>query len=94
MRKIEREMLKAIEDRRNWSSDNTEVKFMHEGTGNTGRVELHGHLIAYIDSKGEMRAYMPTFRKWPTRTTCSRLRALGFGAHLIKGQPHIDGVPA
>lgn len=52
MRKIEQQMLKAIDERRDWRCDNTEVQctiFKH-GDANIDRihVRLHGSTIAII----------------------------------------------
>ena len=71
MRKIEREMIQAIIDRRNWKKANTEVE-AHPSGNNEMRVFLHGNNIAsykdgnlYINHCG-----------WRTNTTKSRLNAL------------------
>ena len=73
MRKIEREMNRAIHNRKPWASGNTQVTPHAAGC----TVYLHGHPIAEVD-----HAFMPwvnyhTLQQWPTRTTMSRLRALG-----------------
>jgi len=71
MRKIEREMIQAIIDGRDWKKANTEVE-AHPSGNNEMRVFLHGNNIAsykdgtlYINHCG-----------WKTRTTKSRLNAL------------------
>lgn len=93
MRKIEQQMLKAVEEGRNWQGGNTRVHAIVGGM----EIQLHGHIIAtYTDTGGGNWSAVPnlaTFRDWPTATTCSRLRALGIGAHIVKGQPCIDGKP-
>lgn len=92
MRKIEQDMLKAINAGRNWQQDNTRVHAIIGGM----EVQLHGNIIAVYEDVGggdwQAVPNLKTFKKYPTRTTCSRLRALGIGAHIVKGQPHIDGV--
>ena len=93
MRKIEQEMVAAVHARKNWSMDNTRVEFVHPGSGNLGRVTLHGHRIASIDSRGNLEPDRQTFREWPTMTTASRLRALGVNASIRNGKACIDGVP-
>ena len=93
MRKIEQEMVAAIKARKNWDMDNTRVEFMHPGVGNLGRVLLHGHRIASIDSRGNLEPDRDTFRNWPTLTTASRLRALGVDASIRNGKACIDGQP-
>lgn len=101
MRKIEKAMLEAIKARKNWSLDNTRVEFcpvmnsayygVSSGGNLVGRVELHGHLIATVTPSGEIKPYSDTFRRWPTMTTASRLRALGIDASIRQGRAYIDG---
>ena len=52
MRKIEREMQRALCDRRNWRKDNTEVAINDAGDS---FVYLHGHNIATIANNGDIR---------------------------------------
>jgi len=73
MRKIEQEMIRAIQQRKAWKKDNTEVMPFN----NRIDVFLHGNHIAHVQN-GRVYANLATFYRWPTRTTCSRLRALGF----------------
>ena len=68
MRKIEMEMVAAVKDRRHWKCCNTEVT-------PAGDVLLFGNLIAFMVN-GKMVRCDATFRRWPTSTTKSRLRAL------------------
>jgi len=71
-------------------------------------VYLHGKHIAthwygdgvvsddpmYTGSREESTdVEVDTFRRWPTTTTRSRLRALGINASIKQGQACIDGVP-
>lgn len=93
MRKVEQEMINAIAARKNWAGGNTMVVFSDAQVMGAGRVSLHGHDIAIIMQDGSIRPKKETFRQWPTRTTVSRLRALGIGAHLKDGQPCIDDNP-
>ena len=90
MRKIEQDMLKAIRDRRDWKSGNTRVTFSEAQTLGAGAVYLHGSPITIVMSDGTMRAVQDTFDKYTTRTTASRLRALGFGASIRGGEPHLE----
>jgi len=91
MRLIEQQMLTAVHDRANWSKDNTMVK-QHNSSGNSF-IMLHGHHIAtYNHDTPCILANRSTFIDWPTRTTASRLRALGIKASLKQGQAAIDGV--
>ena len=69
MRKIEQQMLAALNKGRDWRSGNTSVT-------KEGQVFLFGNKIAFRE-EGVMRRDECTFRRWPTATTKSRLRALG-----------------
>ena len=90
MRKIEQDMLKALRDRRDWQSGNTRVTFSEAQSLGVGAVYLHGSPIALVMSDGSLRAVRDTFERWTTSTTASRLRALGFGASIRGGEPHLD----
>lgn len=95
MRKIEQQMLNAIEAGRDFVRDNT-VVIVSDHIGNPylyASVYLHTNQIAEIDRDSLVRPDLATFKRWPTATTCSRLRALGIGAHIVKGVPCIDGKP-
>lgn len=72
MRKIEENMLQAVKSRTNWKQANTEVVVK----GNYAEVLLHGNKIATIVG-GDVVIDYDTLEAWPTRTTKSRLRALG-----------------
>jgi hypothetical protein len=92
MRKIEAEMLAAIKDGRDWQSGNTQA--IQKG-GFTSDIYLHGNRIGWAVFGLYLRCVpnVETFRQYPTRTTVSRLRALGINASVRKGVPMIDGVP-
>ena len=86
MRKIEKEMIQALKDKRHWNKDNTMVH-------SYGAVYLHGNHIADVDPvTGELKVNLYTLRKWPSMTTRSRLRALGANLVSIKGILHLNGV--
>lgn len=72
MRKIEQDMLRAIRDNENRVLGNTYVNPV------IGCVEvwLHGNHIADVTDTGVV-VNVGTLQRWPTRTTMSRLRALG-----------------
>lgn len=70
MRKIEQQMVAAVEAGRHWKLSNTEVT-------PAGDVLLYGNLIAFKGREGKLERCDATFRRWPTATTKSRLRALG-----------------
>ena len=89
MRLIEKEMLSAINNGRNWSKDNTRVTPV-ESTGGAD-VFLHGHHIATVQRNGLALVMVNTLRNWPTRTTMSRLRALGVDVCTRKGEVLLNG---
>ena len=75
MRVIEKKMCEAVKGRRTWALDNTRVQNMD---GITVAVYLFGNHIADVNTfTGEIKVNERTFARWPTRTTKSRLRALG-----------------
>lgn len=100
MRKIEQDMLNAIANQQNWKCANTSV-CQSDVIGDTEtEVYLHGNLIAKRYSTGFNTAWnnpfipvVETFRRWPTTTTRSRLRALGINASIKNGEACIDDVP-
>jgi hypothetical protein len=69
MRKIESQMIAAINSNKNWKSGNTEVK---TDSANISRVFLHGNHIATIDDD----SMMIMDGGWQSTTTKSRLNAL------------------
>jgi len=74
MRKIESQMIEAVNEALNWKSGNTEV--ITDGD-NVSVVKLHGHKIAVIGED-----FVQLFDGgWQTATTKSRLNAIlkGFG---------------
>ena len=91
MRLIEREMNAAINGGRDWSKDNTKVS-QARSTGGCD-VFLHGHHIASVQSNGLTLVMVNTLRNWPTRTTMSRLRALGVDVCTRKGVVLLNGQP-
>lgn len=75
MRKIEQAMCLAAGQRRKWNSGNTAVVPIDD---TNVAVYLHGNEIAIVNSNtGFTMVNSHTLAKWPTRTTKSRLRALG-----------------
>lgn len=67
MRVVEREMIQALKENRNWKKDNTEVV--------DGKVYLFGNHIATL-ADGCIEVNEKTLARWPTLTTKSRLKAL------------------
>jgi hypothetical protein len=72
-RKIENEMIRAINRGQDWSKDNTRVHHDPVIDGVEVEVYLHNHLIAKRYKGGGWRF---TLAGWNTRTTRSRVNAL------------------
>ena len=89
MRKIEQQMKNAIHHHVRWSLDNTLVDPLDELTL---AIYLHGHEIALINQRsGLVMVNEDTLRRYPTRTTKSRLRALGVDVATRKGVTYLYG---
>ena len=95
MRKIEKQMIEAIANVKNFKLDNTEVKVIssHPASALTIEVYLHGNLIALLSGVDKYLTVMKdTLKRWPTPTTKSRLRALGANVTTKKGLTYLDAV--
>lgn len=84
MRKIEQQMCMAIGQKRDWKDANTEVIYQPEVNTTEracieyAKVFLFGnHIGTFVYSTNRFDVNPVTFSRWPTRTTKSRLRALG-----------------
>ena len=85
-------MKEAITNKQDFKLDNTAVYF-NEHT-NQSLVRLHNNLIAVIHH-GEFKTVEVNesmFAEYPTRTTRSRLRALGVPASIKNGLAVLNGV--
>lgn len=93
MRKIEKEMIEAIQNGENWSKANTMV--VTNPTGNSD-VYLHGQHIACCSPIGRGAFHIAvnkdTLRRWPTNTTKSRLRALSVDVYTKNFVVYVEGV--
>ena len=87
MRQIEEKMLEAVNNGNSWELANTEV--VSDGDG-LSWVYLHGNMIA-LSVDGVIEPIRETLIAWPTRTTMSRLRALGVDVCTRKGDVYLDG---
>lgn len=89
MRKIEQQMVQAVENSRVWAAGNTSVS-RDADNPNMMVVSLHGNHIASIEiADGRILGRwinLKTLADYPTATTLSRLRALGFRVCRAKGQ--------
>ena len=88
-RKIETRIVNALRDNAPFKSGRDEVRVIALGVA----YYLHGHLVAFKIPGRPLEPYAPALRAWPTPTTASRLRALGFDATIRKGVPHLNGEP-
>ena len=90
MRKIETQMLNAINTRSTWNNSNTSVSLIDDVNC---AVYLHGNHIADINSEnGFVMVNKHTLCKWPSNTTKSRLRALGANICTKKGVIYLDNI--
>lgn len=89
MRKIEQQMMQAVENSRVWAAGNTSVS-RDTDNPNMMVVSLHGNHIASIEiADGRILGRwinLRTLDDYPTLTTLSRLRAMGFRVRKAKGQ--------
>ena len=82
-------MKNAIHAHKRWSLDNTLVAPLDDITL---AVYLHGHEIALINQRtGLVMVNENTLRAYPTKTTKSRLRALGVDVATRKGVTYLYG---
>lgn len=90
MREIEKAMVQAVNEHRNWRSGNTEV-WVHDGGGKTS-VYLHGNLIYYHNvEERDGNVVNFTLAGWNTPTTRSRLKALGINVCQRDCEPMFNG---
>jgi N6-adenosine-specific RNA methylase IME4 len=96
MRKIEQLTIQAIKAKRNWTNGNTSVTYQPEVNTTEracieySKVFLHGNHIATYCHGLDRWDYNPmTLTQWPTPTTKSRLRALGFDVRTVKGHTFV-----
>ncbi len=79
LRKIETQMIAAINNRKDWKSGNTEV---YVNDNNCANVYLHGNLIAWVNNNNDLTVFDGG---WQTNTTKSRLNAL-CGEYCLTGE--------
>ena len=99
MRKIEQQMIAAIQNKREFCLNNTSVFYIsaqESGNpfGSRSEIYLHGNLIAeyWHDTKAPLAVNRDTLARWSTPTTKSRLRALGANVCTRKGVTYLDNV--
>jgi hypothetical protein len=90
MRKIEQQMINAIDKRKAWQLGNTTVSPIDE---TKSAIYLHGnHIADYWYWINEVVVNVDTLRQWQTPTTKSRLRALGANVTTRKGVTYLNNV--
>jgi hypothetical protein len=94
MRKIEKEMLEAIKFGQDWLNNNTEVSIYSSYRVYFADVYLHGNHIAEVICRmgwpDIVKPNVQTLKDYPTRTTMSRLRALGVNVYQSKNVVYLD----
>lgn len=86
MRTIEKNMLNALREKKTWRNSNTAVVFNEDKS--ECRVYLHGNCIFAV-CEGVARF---TLAGWNSKTTRSRLNALGVGIYCKNFAPYRNGV--
>jgi hypothetical protein len=90
MRKIEQQLLAAVQNRALWRLDNTSVNPIDDVNS---AIYLHGNHIADVNSRtGLVMVNKETLARWATPTTKSRLRALGANVTTRKGVTYLDNI--
>ena len=96
MRKIEKLMVQAIVNRKDWHLDNTAVYYIPQSEsgnphGARSEIKLHNNLIAemWYDS-GKLEVNVAMLRRYPTPTTKSRLRALNVNVTTKRGVTYLN----
>lgn len=96
MRKIEKQTIQAVINKRNWTKGNTSVTYQPEVSTpfrsciEHSKVFLYGNHIATFCYGLDRWDYNPmTLTQWPTPTTKSRLRALGFNVRTKNGHTYV-----
>lgn len=98
MRVIEKQMLNAIDNKIDWTKDNTSVFFISANEsgnphGSRSEVYLHGnHIASYWHGLNDaLEVCENTLKRYPTNTTKSRLRALGVNVTTKRGVTYLNG---
>lgn len=88
-RTIEQKMLDAVSQKRNFKEKNTRVI-----VDDDGRVDVYlwDNHIATVRN-GTVEPNIEMLKKWPTRTTVSRLNTLGVNARIRNHHPEINEKP-
>ena len=94
MRKIEKQMLEAINNRKPMNGRNTTITIDYGGDAPRAHVYLHGnHIASYWYRTNVVEVNHHILSRFPTVTTKSRLRALGVDVYTRKHVTYLDGQP-
>jgi len=100
MRKIEKAVLAAVQNKQDFRLSNTTVYFISASEsgnphGSRSEIYLHGNLIAeyWHDQPEPLAVDVKTLARWSTPTTKSRLRALGANVATRKGVTYLNNQP-
>jgi hypothetical protein len=100
MRKIEKQMIEAVKNKREFRLDNTTVFFISASEsgnphGSRSEISLYDNLIAeyWHDAPTPLEVNAQTLARWSTPTTKSRLRALGANVATRKGVTYLNDQP-
>lgn len=91
MRKIEKQMMKAVFDRKTVNLGNTSVVYVPES--NRSEIFLHNHHIAdFLHDDRKVQVNVKTLARWSTVTTKSRLRAMCVNVYTKNYVTYLDDV--
>jgi len=91
MRKIEKQMMKAVFDCKTVDLGNTSVVYVPES--NRSEIFLHKHHIAdFLHDDRKVEVNVKTLARWSTVTTKSRLRAMCVNVYTKNYVTYLDGV--
>lgn len=89
MRKIEKKIVEAVRVRKSAIINNTAT--LYDETDNVSKVYLFGnHIGSFLYYSGVFLPNTQTLRKYPTKTTMSRLRAFGVDVGTKKGEVYLN----
>jgi hypothetical protein len=90
MNKIEIKMYEAIDNKQDMEEGNTVVFYSHEHRASG--VFLHDHNLGnFMHDTRKFVTNIDTLREYPTKTTLSRLRALGVEVERYNNSLWLDG---
>jgi len=98
MRKIEKDTIAAVKNKRNFHMSNMRVEYLCEldeplhARMEQAKVYLFNkHIGTYLYRDNEFHVNRATLQAYPTATTKSRLRAFGVDVFTSKGKTYLNG---